>query len=479
MVPYPGSKRRAAVQGRVAQPSFGSVFHSRLVLLVAFAFAVMADPVSSVAYAIEAGLRALHGHLHLLVPTMGLVVGIIFLVRLNYTQLIRRFPQGGGSVAATAVAFGEGWAFAPLGALIVDFVLTIAISTAAAASAVIALIPSVAPHRTLIALALTTFVAGLTWYGHGGRSVFALMTAAFIAVGFVISAVGFAAPHTAVFRQHLPATGSASLLTVLLAFPVAMALATGVEAPSSAIAQLGQLDDASRERFGRITLWLTFAFEGSLTAFITFLAVRLRVGIPGRDSTMIADVAQGSVGRGTLFALFQFTSSLLLLAAAASSFQAGPGLLKALARRETGHGRGSVGFLPAALGRVNRHHTPYWSVFLYLIASGLVVTAAGGRDQELVLFYAVAVFVAFLSALLAMAKFSRQAGSRLNYSVNLFGAAVVVFTILVNLRRGYPIFSLLAGAGIALGLYALWVRSGRPRGVADAQAQAERALGSR
>jgi hypothetical protein len=88
---------------------------------------------------------------------------------------------------------------------------------------------------------------------------------------------------------------------VLLAFPVAMALATGVEAPSSAIAQLDQLDDAGRERFGRITLWLTFAFEGSLTAFITLLAVRLRVGIPGRDSTMIAEVAQGSVGSGTLF----------------------------------------------------------------------------------------------------------------------------------------------------------------------------------
>ena len=128
-------------------------------LLVAFSFAVMADPVSSVAYAIEAGLRALHGHLSYLVLTMSLVLGIIFLVRLNYTQLIRRFPQGGGAVAATATAFGEAWGFAPLGALIVDFVLTISISTAAAASAVIAFFPSLAPHRTLIAVVLTCAVA--------------------------------------------------------------------------------------------------------------------------------------------------------------------------------------------------------------------------------------------------------------------------------------------------------------------------------
>jgi hypothetical protein len=448
---------------------------SYLALLLAFSFAVMADPVSSVAYAIEAGLRSLHGHLQLLIPTMGLVIGIIFLVRLNYTQLIRRFPQGGGSVAATAVAFGEGWAFVPLGALIVDFVLTISISTAAAASAVIAYLPSLAPQRTLIALILTGCVAALTLYGHMGRAVFAIMTAAFIAVGFVVSAVGFLAPHTQPFEAHPQSTGPASVLTVFLAFPVAMALATGVEAPSSAIAQLGQLDDAGRERFGRITLWLTFAFEGSLTVFITLLAVRLGVGIPGKDSTLIADVARASVGRGALFALFQLTSSLLLLAAASSSFQAGPGLLKALARRQNGDGA-ATGILPGSLGETNRHHTPYWSVLLYLVVSGLVIIAARGRDQELVLFYAVAVFVAFLSALLAMAKFSRQAGMRLNRLVNLFGAGVVVFTILVNLRRGYPIFSLLAAGGIALALYGSWVRSDRPRGIAQAEMEAEREL---
>ena len=443
-----------------------------LALLLGFSFAVMADPVSSVAYAIEAGLRALHGHLHLLIATMAMVLAIIFLVRLNYTQLIKRFPQGGGAVAATASAFGESWAFAPLGALIVDFVLTISISTAAAASAVIAYFPRLASQRTLIAVLLTCLVAGLCVFGHGGRLIFAVMTGAFIAVGFLVAVIGFAAPHTRAFDAHPATTGPASALTVLLAFPVAMALATGVEAPSSAIAQLGQLDDRGRERFGRITLWLTFAFEGSLTLLIAVLAVRLRAGIPRPDSTMIADVAQASVGRGGLFALFQLTSSLLLLAAAASSFQAGPGLLKALARRPLGNGE-SVGILPPLMGRTNRHHTPYWSLAIYLLVSVIVVVAAGGRDQELILFYAVAVFIAFLCGLLSMARFSRQDGKGVGWVVNVFGAAVVIFTLAVNLRRGYPIFSLLAAAAIAFGLHTLWVRSGRPRGVAHAEIYAE------
>ena len=55
---------------------------------------------------------------------------VVSLIVLNYDQLIRRFPEGGGAVAATGMAFGEGWAFLPLGALVVDFVLTIAISVA-------------------------------------------------------------------------------------------------------------------------------------------------------------------------------------------------------------------------------------------------------------------------------------------------------------------------------------------------------------
>lgn len=445
------------------------------VLLFAFAFAVMADPVSSVAYAIEAGLRRLSGDLLLLIPTMLIVLGIISVVRLNYDQLIRRFPEGGGAVAATGAAFGEGWAFLPLGALIVDFVLTIAISVAAAASAMIAYVPSLATQRTAIAVGLCALVAGLTWFGHIGRSVFATMTLLFVVVAVPILVLGFVAPAT-VGDAPLRGAGDASLATILLAFPVAMALATGVEAPSSAIAQLGQLDDHGRARFGRITLWLTFAIEGSLTILIAGLAVHLRTGVPAEGSTLIADVARGAVGGGRLFAAFQLVSALLLLAAASSSFQAGPGLLKALARHERAGGE-RVGILPRSLGATNRHHTPYWSVLVYLVVAAVVVIAAGGRDQELVLFYAVSVFISFLAGLLAMAHFSRQDGRRAAAVVNWVGAAVVVFTIGVNLLRGYPVASLVASAAIGGGFYRLWVRQGRPRGIAQAEAEAERELG--
>ena len=144
-------------------------------LFVAFAFAIMADPVSSVAYTIEASLRSLQGHLGLLLATQIIVLGIIALMDINYWQLVGRFPLGGGSAEAATRAFGTGWVFIPIGALIVDFVLTITISIAAAVSALIAYLPALGSLRILLGIALLVGVAALTWFGHAGRLVFALI----------------------------------------------------------------------------------------------------------------------------------------------------------------------------------------------------------------------------------------------------------------------------------------------------------------
>ena len=454
-------------------------FHgaARLGLLIAFAFTVMADPISSVAYAIEAALRALGGNLALLLPTMALVIVVIAIVTLNYHQVVARFPDGGGSAAATGAAFGEAWAFLPIGALVVDFVLTIAISVSAGASALVAYVPALAPGRTLVALGLLLLVAGLTWFGHGGRTIFAILTLTFVGIGTALLISGILPiSHGGEIGTIAPAastSGWGSVLAVAFAFPVAMALATGVEAPSSAIAQLGQLDGRGRKRFGQITLWLTLVIVGGLTLGLTALAVALKVGIPPQNSTQIAELARAA-GSPALFALFQLTTALLLLSAASSSFQAGPGLLKALARH-TGK-RGDVhGILPAWMGQTNRHHTPYWGVVIYLFIAAVVVIVVNAQDQELVLFYAVAVFVSFLMGLLAMVQFSRRERTLLSLGVNLLGTLVVGFTLAMNLLRGWPLISLAAALLIAGILWTLWVRSGRPQGIALAVQEAEEA----
>ena len=252
----------------------------RAMLFVGFAFAVMADPVSSVAYTIEASLRALDGHLGLLLPTQILVLGVIALVDVNYWHLVARFPLGGGSPEAAARAFGTGWVFVPIGALIVDFVLTITISIAAAVSALIAYVPGLAPLRLLLGLGMLAFVAALTWFGHGGRLVFAAMTLLFVAAAIVVLVHGYIDPVTS--HGRAPTTGNTgpAALAVLLSFPVAMALATGTEAPATAIGQLGQLEADDRRRFARGTLVLTFVIVAALT-----IGIAGARGAPARGRT--------------------------------------------------------------------------------------------------------------------------------------------------------------------------------------------------
>ena len=161
---------------------------------------------------------------------------------------------------------------------------------------------------------------------------------------------------------------------------------------------------------------------------------------------------------------------MLLLAAAASSFQAGPGLLKALARTWPD---GSPGLLPAPLARVNRHHTPVVAAVVYAVISAAVILAASGKEQELVLVYAVAVFVSFFAGLVAMARFSHRQGKRALLAINLIAAAVVAFTIVLNLARGYPLISIAGTIMIGGFLQYRWVRAGRPRGIEAVERMAE------
>jgi predicted Co/Zn/Cd cation transporter (cation efflux family) len=112
-------------------------------------------------------------------------------------------------------------------------------------------------------------------------------------------------------------------------------------------------------------------------------------------------------------------------------------------------------------------------VILYALISALIILAASGHEQELVLVYAVAVFVSFLAGLLAMARFSYRRGSRLLTATNLIGAAAVSFTLVVNFARGYPLIAIAGTVLVAATLYTRWVRAGRPRGVDAIERQAD------
>jgi len=428
---------------------------------IAFALTVMGDPVSAVTYAVEAALRALGGDAARLLAAVALVVAATGLLVASYHRLVAAFPRGGGAAAATAAGFGPGWALVPLGALLVDDTLTVALSAAEAATALGASWSALAPWRLVLALAATGLVAGLSCLGDRGRGFFAGLTALFVGVSGLVPARGLAGPAT----PAPPPAHPAGLGALLRAYSVSLAMATGVEAPASALGGLGPLPPAALRALGQATLWGTLAVVGSLTLAMAALVRHTGVPLPALGGTLVAAAVRRAVGPGPLFAAFQATSSLLLLAAASSGFAAGSGLLAALARD-------GGALLPTWLGRANRHHAPVAALLVVLAAASLVLLAADARPEVLVTFYAVAVFLAVLPAELALA---REAARRRAWgAAALHGvtAAVAAATLAVDAARGRPLASLAAAGTVAAVLYARWRRRGRPGDPGRAEAAA-------
>lgn len=148
-------------------------------------------------------------------------------------------------------------------------------------------------------------------------------------------------------------------------------------------------------------------------------------------------------------------------------------MLKALAGH-TGPDGAQTSLLPARLGVTNARYTLFWAVLVFVAIAAVVVVIGGGRDQELVLFYAVAVFISFLMGLAAMARFALLERRTASLVMNVSGAVVVLFTIGVNLLRGFPLVFVAAALLIALLLYRSWVRPGRPGGIAHAVVHSHR-----
>ena len=398
---------------------------------------------------------------------MALVVLTVAIVAGTYHQLIRRFPSGGGGPEGVAAAFGEGWAFLPLAALLIDFTLTVTVSCAAAAAAAISYLPELASWRLPVAIAFALIVAGGIVLGHRGRVVFATATILFIACALVVFSGGLGA-NPVPGSSPPPLLGHAEGIAVLLAMPLGMALATGVESPSNAIAQLGSFSERGRRLFGQVTIWLMIAIVGGLTLALTALAVSLGVSESPENSTLLAEIARRSIGGGAPFAIFQALTALLLLAAAASAYAAASGVLRALAI----HGAPDRGLIPRPFGVRNRFFVPYWGVAAVCGASCLLLVFVGGRETGIVGFYAVAVFISFMAALAGCARLSLRERRPWAFAVNCAGLVPVTYVLVANALRVDGAASILTSVAVALALWASWARRGRPGGITKSVAQA-------
>ena len=380
------------------------------------------DPLSSVTYATQeillvlslGGVAVLH-----LGPWVALAVAVLLVVVVaSYRQVVRAYPGGGGSYEVVARNLGRNPSLVVAGALLVDYVLTVAVSVAAGVDNVVSALPWLHEHRVALAVAVVVVLVAVNLRGARQSSrPFATVTYLFVAVlGFTV-VVGLArvllgdppvaeTAGYAVRAQQPDPTGIALALLLLRAFASGCTALTGVEAISNGV-------PAFREPKGRNagrTLLIMGALAVSLVTGLSLLAMLSGVkvtehpcdlvGFPGCESTaqptVVAQVGAAVFGAGSFpFYAVQAGAALILLLAANTAFNGFPMLGALLAQRR---------YLPRQLHtRGDRLAHSNGIVVLGLLAV-LLIALFEGSTTALIQLYIVGVFTSFTLSQLGMVR---------------------------------------------------------------------------
>jgi amino acid transporter len=386
------------------------------------------DAISSSAYATEEILRVLIlGGAAALAFGLEISIAIAVLliaVAVSYRQICIAYPQGGGSYSVSRRNIGRTVSLVAASALLIDYVMTVAVSTSSAVEQITSAVPELYPERVIIAvvaIALIT-IGNLRGLREAGN-IFAVPTYLFvgsallmIAIGvFRIVVLGEGATYGPQLEEQIEGTlEPLSILLVLRAFAAGAVALTGTEAIATGVPAF----KPPESRNAATTLAVMAALLGTLFVGLTFLAVNfaiIPIEIPVKE-TVISQIARTVYGEGVPFYLFQAFTAVLLFLAANTSFNAFPRLLAILA---------NDGHMPRQFAlRGDRLAYSYGIVVLATVAAALIVYFEG-RTHALIPLYAVGVFIDFTISQSGMIRHwlrERTPGWRRRLSINAFGA---------------------------------------------------------
>jgi amino acid transporter len=373
------------------------------------------DPLSSVAYATQEILLVLTlgGLTYLfLAPWVALaVVVLLAVVVVSYRQVVRAYPSGGGSYEVASRNLGRSAGLVVAAALMVDYVMTVAVSVAAGVDNIISAVPSLNTYRVLINLIFVAVLMAMNLRGvrESGRT-FAVPTYLFIAgvlvmvtVGLIRTALGSAPVAESagwhVRPEQLGLTGLALALLGLRAFASGCTALTGVEAISNGVPAFRppKSENAARTMAAMGILAITM-FVG-ITALALIAKVRVAenacdlVGFPGDcanapQRTVIAQLAASVFGGdGTIpFYFIQATTALILILAANTAFNGFP-LLSAILAQER--------YLPRQLHTRGDRLAYSNGIIVLAVIAGALIYLFDGSVTRLIQLYILGVFTSF------------------------------------------------------------------------------------
>ncbi len=405
--------------------------HERLGRITGLAI-FASDALSSVAYATEAILLILILAGTAALPTsVPIAVGIavlILIVVTSYRQAILAYPQGGGAYVVTRENLGRYPSLVAGAALLIDYVLTVAVSVAAGIAAITSAVPALYPSRVLLCVlgVILIAVANLRGVRESGR-LFAAPTYLFIGAYLVM--IGWGALLW--LRGEVP-TGidpagggilGAQELTVFLAlraFASGCAALTGIEAVSDGVPAF-RPPEAQNARAVLVALGviLTVLFLG-----ITFLGNAFDV-LPVEGETINSQLARRIFGASALYYVVQGVTTLILVLAANTSFADFPRLAWFMARDR---------FLPRQFANRGDRLAYSNGIIILAILSALLLVLFRGDTHALIPLYAVGVFLSFTLKQSAMVRYwlrKRGAGWLSGVGIQGVGAAATGLVMLI------------------------------------------------
>ncbi len=363
--------------------------HERLSKTLALAI-FSSNAISSVAYATEeillvlilAGTAAIAWS----IPVSFAILFLIVVLTISYRQIIYEYPEGGGAYVVARSNLGEQPALISAAALMIDYVLTVAVSVAAGIAALTSAVPSLFEHRIALGLAAIIFIVVMNLRGvRESGKFFAVPT--YFGIGVLLLMVGigsiqaFFGQGVSLSQDHQAAIEDLTLFLILRSVAAGCTAATGMEVVSNGVKAFRQPESQNAATtMLHMSVILAVLFMG-----ITFQAYHFGIQ-PKTDETIVSQLARLTFGTGALYYALQIGTMLLLVLAANSAFAAFPQLASILARD---------GYMPRQMATFGDRLVFSNGIIILGIIACFLLVIFHGDTHALIPLYAVGVFISF------------------------------------------------------------------------------------
>jgi amino acid transporter len=400
------------------------------------------DAISSSAYATEEILLAfiaasVAGAAFIYSIEVAIAIGVLLaIVAFSYRQVCYAYPTGGGSYSVSKANFGRLASLIAASALLIDYTLTVAVSTSSAVEQIASAVPALLDWKVVIgvcAIGLIT-LGNLRGVREAGN-IFAIPTylflgSAFLMIGMGVYRILFAGDTGPVPSEEAAAAMAqtatdVTILILIRAFASGAVALTGTEAIATGVPAFKPPESNNAAK----TLMAMAAILAALFIGMTYLASNFHI-LPSHGQTVTAQIASHVYGDTIGFYLFQAFTALLLFLAANTSFAAFPRLAAVLAED---------GFVPRQFAFRGDRLAYSTGILLLGTVAGLVFIAGRGSAHALIPLYAVGVFIDFTIAQAGMVRHwitSKDQGWRYRMTINAIGAVLtgVIATVVTSVK---------------------------------------------